>query len=167
MAKYDSATTEGKCIFCEITSGRITPKGNGTIWEDEKFIAWLSPFPSTEGNTVVVPKKHFPSDVLGMPDKDLEELVLAAKKVSQVLIKSFEDVGRVGLIMEGTGINHAHIKLIPMHGTQHLKRGEWKQHLSGKNEYHALYEGYLVSCDGPAADLVKLEALAKRIRATK
>jgi len=27
-------------------------------------------------------------------------------------------------MIEGMGINHAHLKLFPMHGTDYLKRGE-------------------------------------------
>lgn len=67
-AKYSSETKEGKCIFCEIALHERGPLGNGLFFEDEKHMAWLSPFPSTEGNAVVIPKKHFSGDVLAMPD---------------------------------------------------------------------------------------------------
>src|SRR5574344_837498 len=110
MAEYESSTEEGNCIFCEIIKGSISTPG--IFWENEKYIAFLSIFPSVEGFTVVAPKKHYPSDVLQMPDEDLKEFILVAKRVSEILLKHFEDVGRVGLIMEGTGVNHAHIKLI-------------------------------------------------------
>lgn len=167
MVKYETSSKEGKCIFCEIASGKIMPLGNAKIWENKKFMAWLSPFPSTKGFSVIIPKKHFPSDVLGMPKKDLAEFVLEAKKVSKLLVDSFEDVGRVGLIMEGTGIDHAHIKLFPMHGTEHMKKGEWKQYLSGKEDYFETYKGYIVSHDGPKADFAELEKLAKKIMEVK
>lgn len=162
MAEYKSSTEEGKCIFCEIIAGRIqTP---GIFWEDQNFMAFLSTWPSVEGFTVVVPKKHFGSDVLALPDENLQDFIIAAKKVSQILLKGFEDVGRVGLIMEGTGVNHAHIKLIPMHGTEHMKRGEWKQHLSGRSDYFEKYPGYLISTDGPKGDPEKLKALAEKLK---
>jgi len=164
MVKYNSKTKEGKCIFCEIAAGRISPRGNGKFWETEKYMAWLSPFPNTEGFSVLITKKHFPSDILDMPDEELKEFVHEAKKVAKVLINSFEDVGRVGLIMEGTGIDHAHIKLVPMHGTGHMKKGEWKQYLSGKSVFFEKYEGYLMSCDGPKADFAKIESLAEKIK---
>ena len=60
-------------------------------------------------------KEHYGSDVLKMPDDVLQGFILS-KKVAGILENYFEDVGRVGLIMEGTGIDHAHIKLVPMHG---------------------------------------------------
>jgi diadenosine tetraphosphate (Ap4A) HIT family hydrolase len=80
MVEYDSKTKEGKCIFLRIASKRNPPLGNGMIWENKKYMAYLSPFPSVEGFTVVIPKKHFPSDVLAMPDKELKEFIIVAKK---------------------------------------------------------------------------------------
>jgi len=164
MPKYDSKTKEGKCIFCEIASGIIPPLGNGKIYEDKKYMAWLSPFPNTEGFTVVIPKKHYGSDVLQMPDKELSQFLLMSKKISKKLIEHFKDVGRVGLIMEGTGIDHAHIKLVPMHGTAHMKNGIWKQYLGNNSDYFKKYEGYIASNDGPKAHFQKLEKLAIKIK---
>lgn len=165
MANYKSSTKEGKCIFCEIIKGNI--KTPGIFWEDKKYIAFLSTWPSTEGFTVVVPKKHYDSDVLAMPNDALSDFIIAAKKVSKILLKHFKDTGRVGLIMEGTGVNHAHIKLIPMHGTGHMKKGIWKQYLSNKSEYFEKYEGYISSFDGPKADPEKLKSLAEKLRKIK
>lgn len=162
MAKYQSSTSKGKCVFCEIAAHRLaTP---GMFWEDDNYMAFLSTWPSVEGFTVVIPKKHRASDVLALPDDELQEFIVTAKQVSNILLKHYADVGRVGLIMEGTGVDHAHIKLIPMHGTGHMKQGVWKQYLSGKSEYFEKYEGYIVSSDGPKADPEKIAALADELR---
>ena len=99
-----------------------------------------------------------------MPDKDLKDFVLEAKKVSNRLISKLEDVGRIGLIMEGTGIDHAHIKLVPLHGTGYMKRGEWRQIHSRVNNYFEKYEGYIASNDGPKADEQRLKDLARILR---
>jgi diadenosine tetraphosphate (Ap4A) HIT family hydrolase len=164
MADYKSKTEKGKCIFCEIASGRMEPLGGGKFWENKKYMAWLSPFPNTPGFTVVIPKKHYPSDVLQMPDKDLQEFVLEAKNISRLLIDKLEDVGRVGLIMEGTGIDHAHIKLVPLIGTGYMKDGEWRQIHSRINTYFERYEGYISSNDGPRADDEKIKTLALTLK---
>jgi len=162
--KYNSETESGECVFCKIANGEIEPRGKGIIWEDSNHLAWLSPFPNTKGFTVLIPRKHYGSDVLKMPDQELHQLILAAKKVSNMLIDFFDNVGRVGLIMEGTGIDHAHIKLSPMHGTGYMKKGEWKQTLSGREDFFEEYPGYLISSDGPQANLDELEKLAINIR---
>ena len=162
MANYESKTAEQKCIFCEIAVGRFSTPG--IFWEDSEFMAFLSIDPNTEGFSCVIPKEHFVSDVLKMPDDVLQHFILAAKKVAGVLENYFTDVGRVGLIMEGTGIDHAHIKLVPMHGTEYMKTGEWKQVLSGKEFWFDKYEGWISSGSGPMADMTKLGELAENIK---
>lgn len=167
MADYKSTTEEGKCIFCEIAQGKMQPLGGGKFFEDERYMAWLSPFPNTEGFAVVIPKKHYASDVLAMPDPELKEFVIISKKISNMLIKHFADVGRVGLIMEGTGIDHAHIKLVPMHGTEHMKKGEWRQYLGGNNSFFEQYPGWICSNDGPRANDEEIKKLAEELRKIK
>jgi histidine triad (HIT) family protein len=162
MVEYESSTKEGKCIFCEIVKGNITTPG--IFWEDEEFMSFLSLWPNTEGFSVVIPKKHYGSDVLDLPDDVLERFIIASKKVSKILMKHYEDVGRVGLVMEGTGIDHAHIKLIPMHNTKHMREGEWKQYLSTKEEFFEKYEGYITSTEGPRKSDEEIRELADKLR---
>jgi histidine triad (HIT) family protein len=162
MADYKSENEENKCIFCEIVKGNITTPG--VFWEDEEFMAFLSKWPNTKGFTVVITKEHYGSDVLALPDDVLQRFIIATKKVSNILLKQFDDVGRIGLMMEGLGINHAHIKLMPMHGTEYLKKGEWKQTLSDKKDFFKEYPGYIISNDGPEADESELRNLAEKLR---
>jgi diadenosine tetraphosphate (Ap4A) HIT family hydrolase len=162
MSTYDPVTPEHKCIFCEIVAGRFqTP---GIFWQDADFMAFLSIDPNTEGFSCVIPKEHHGSDVLKMSDDALQRFIVAAKKVAQVLENYFDDVGRVGVIMEGTGIDHAHIKLVPFHGTEDLKRGEWKQYPLDKEIWFDRYEGWIASAGGPRVPDDKLKELADRIR---
>ena len=162
MAQYNPTTKDKKCIFCEIVSGNI--KTAGIFWEDDEFMAFLAIDPNTEGFSCLIPKKHFGSDVLKMPNDELQKFIVAAKKVSGILENYFDDVGRVGLIMEGTGIDHAHIKLVPMHGTENLKKGIWEQFLSGKEFWFDKYEGWISSGSGPMADPEILKKLSEGIK---
>ena len=145
-----------------MANGNIHP--DGLFWEDEEYMAFIALTPNTEGFSVVIPKKHFSSDVLKMPDRDLNDFVLTARKVAGILENYFDDVGRVGLIMEGTGVDHAHIKLFPMHGTEHMNKGKWKQILSDNGYYFEKYEGYISSHSGPIASPEELKNLARRIK---
>jgi len=162
MADYETTTEDNKCVFCEIADGNLeTP---GIFWESDKFLAFLSKWPNCEGNTVVIPKAHCDSDVLEMNENDLRDFIVAAKEVSGILKRHFSDVGRIGLIMEGTGINHAHIKLYPMHKTEYMKRGEWKQIHSDIDTYFEEYGGYLSSNDGPEGNDNELKKLANKLK---
>ena len=103
------------CIFCKIVSGEALCY---KIWEDEKHLAFLSIFPNTKGFSVVVTKEHHPSYAFDLPDEVLSGLTIAAGKVAKLLDKTFDDVGRTGMIFEGFGVDHVHAKLFPMHGTK-------------------------------------------------
>lgn len=164
MAEYSTIDQKGNCIFCSIGSGEIPPIWNATIYEDDKYKAWLAPYPNTEWFAVVIPKEHFGSDVLAMPDDALQEFVLAAKKVAHILESYYDDVWRVGLMMEWTWVDHAHIKLFPMHDTAHMKQWVWKQYLWGGDTYFKKYEWWMSSNDWSKADEQALWALAQRIR---
>lgn len=148
-----------ECIFCKIVNGEAHCH---KIWEDKKHLAFLSIFPNTEGFSVVITKKHYSSYVFDLPDKVLTDLVIASKKVAKLLDEKLEDVGRTGMIFEGFGIDHAHTKLFPMHGTENVK--EWKPIKSNVDKYFEKYEGYISSHDYKRADDTKLKELAEKIR---
>lgn len=147
------------CIFCKIVKGEAP---SHKIWEDEKHLAFLSIFPNTEGFSVVITKKHYPSYAFNTSDEILADLVLAAKKVAKRIDAKLPDVGRTGMIFEGFGVDHLHAKLFPMHGTADIKK--WKPARSNVDAYFEKYEGYISSHDGKRADDAKLAALAKKIR---
>lgn len=146
------------CIFCAIVKGEAPCH---KIWEDEKYLAFLSIFPNTEGFSVVVTKEHFPSYAFNLPDDVLSGLVLAAKKVGKLIDSKFDDVGRTGLIFEGFGVDHMHAKLFPMHGT---KSENWELDASSVDKYFEKYEGYISSHNGKRMDDKVLSKTAEKIR---
>ena len=147
------------CIFCKIVSGELP---SHKIWEDVEHLSFLSIFPNTPGFTVVITKDHYPSDLFALADEAFTGLVLAARETARLINRKLEDVGRTGLIIEGMMVDHAHIKLFPMHGT----KGEgWEERLSeGINKYFEKYEGYISSHNGPRAEDADLSDLASKIR---
>ena len=147
------------CIFCKIVKGEAPCH---KIWEDEKHLAFLSIFPNTDGFSVVIPKKHFPSYAFDLPDKILSDLVIASKKVAKLIDSKLEDVGRTGMIFEGFGIDHVHTKLFPMHGTANMKK--WKEIKSNIDKFFTKYEGYISSHDFKKEDDKKLKKIARKIR---
>jgi|SRR3989344_963442 len=146
------------CIFCKIVKGEAPCH---KIWEDEKHLAFLSIFPNTEGFSVVITKKHYPSYAFDLPEDVLTGLMLAAKKAAKLLDAKLEDVGRTGMIFEGFGVDHVHAKLFPMHGT---KMPEWKPVKSNVDKYFEKYEGYISSHDYRRGNDEELADLAKKIR---
>jgi histidine triad (HIT) family protein len=130
------------CLFCKIVSGEI-PSWN--IFQSEHHLAFLTPFPNTPGFTVVIPREHLPSAIFSLDEKEYPALLNAAKEVAHLLERGLS-CKRVGMIAEGMGIDHAHIKLIPMHG---IPDGSWQPILSNDPQFRETYEGYLTTHDGP------------------
>jgi histidine triad (HIT) family protein len=131
------------------------------IWEDEQHLAFLSIFPNTAGFSVVITKPHYPSYAFDLPDEVLTSLVLAARQVGSLLDRRLEDVGRTGMILEGFGVDHAHARLFPMHGTM---TAAWRPLSRPADKYFHQYEGYISSHDHRPADDQELAALARKIR---
>ena len=69
-------------IFDDIVSGKMK---SWKIWEDEKFLAFLTPFPNTPGFTVVIPKQNPGDYVFSLDDNLYYEMMLAVKKVAGIL----------------------------------------------------------------------------------
>ena len=145
-------------MFCGIVAGKIPCH---KIWESETHLAFLSRHPNTEGFSVVIPKKHYPSYIFDLPNDVLSDLVIASKDVGELIDSKLDDVGRTGMIFEGFGVDHVHSKLFPMHGT---KLKNWKPIKSNISKYFKIYEGYISSHDSIEVDDKKLAELAKKIR---
>ncbi len=147
------------CVFCRIVRNEAPCH---KIWEDEKHLAFLSIRPNTEGFSVVVTKGHYPSYVVDLPNDVLCQLMMAAKQVTHLLDQKLEDVGRTGIIFEGFGVNHAHAKLFPMHGTADTR--EWRPITASLDKYFYKYEGYISTHAYQRSDDHVLAHLAEKIK---
>lgn len=144
------------CIFCKIANGEI---GSAKIWEDSEFMAVLDINPNTKGMALVMTKKHYDSYAFDMPEDAYQRFMLASKKVAKLLEKGL-NVKRVAMVMEGMGINHAHIKLYPLHGITEKFSEMWAK----EKVFFEKYEGYVSTQLGPQADISELNKLADQIR---
>ncbi len=149
------------CVFCEIVAGRSPAH---RVWEDEAHLAFLSIFPNTEGFSVVIPKAHRTSYVVDLEPEEYTALHLAAREVARRLDAAFPDVARTGIMYEGYGVDHAHAKLFPMHGTAGNAGEDWREVASPIDGYFDLYQGYLSSHDHERADDAWLAEVARRVR---
>lgn len=146
-------------IFDDIVAGKIQA---WPVWEDDRFLAFLTPFPNTPGFTVVIPKQN-PGDYVFSLDSDLYvEYMQAVKRVANILEKAF-DTPRVALVFEGTGIAHVHAKLIPLHGKLAGETNVWSPH----TEFHEEYRGWLTTSEGPKMSDERLNEIQAKIRSVQ
>ena len=143
------------CIFCKIISGEFD---SAKIWEDDNYLAILDIMPNTKGMTLVLPKKHFDSYAFDMNEKEYCGLMSAARTAAKILEKGL-GVNRVALVMEGMGVNHAHIKLYPLHGVDEKFKETWAK----QKVFFEKYEGYISTQTGEKVELGALKKLADSI----
>lgn len=97
------------CIFCKIVAWAIP---SVKVWENDQFLAILDAFPACRGQMLVIPKRHYDSDIFLMDDDMYTSLFLASKEVVMLMKKGLW-VERVGMVVEWLQVPHAHIKLYP------------------------------------------------------
>lgn len=144
------------CIFCNIAKDNEQAT---RFWENEKFFAILDLFPNTKGQALVIPKEHFDSNIFKMDNDYYLEFMSATKEVVKILEDKL-DVKRVAMVIEGMGVNHAHVKLYPMHGLEE----DFVEMLGSHQVYFEKYTGQITTLMGPKADEKNLEELASFIR---
>jgi histidine triad (HIT) family protein len=102
------------CLFCEIVNNK---KQALKVWENDNFLAFLDIRPINPGHILLIPKNHF-NDVFNIPDPLFGELFQIIKKIIEPL-KEATFSTRIGLAIEGFGVSHAHVHLVPVnHGNE-------------------------------------------------
>lgn len=96
-------------IFTRIVNGEIPAY---KVAEDENFLAFLDIFPVAKGHTLVIPKKEV-DYLFDLDNEHYTGLQLFAKKVAEGLKKAVP-CQKVGVMVLGLEVPHAHIHLVPM-----------------------------------------------------
>ena len=143
-------------IFDKIVRGEIE---SYTIWEDDKHLAFLTPFPNTPGFTVVIPKTNVGDYVFSLSNSEYTELMEATKTVAKLLEEAL-NAQRVALVFEGTGVAYVHAKLIPLHGKLAEQTDVW----GDQTEFVKEYRGWLTTLEGPRMSDEELSTLQAKIK---
>lgn len=96
-------------IFTKIVEGQIP---SYKIYEDEKFYAFLDINPLAKGHTLVIPKQEV-DYLFDIDDTVLSEMIVVAKNIA-IAMEQAVACTRVGMMVIGLEVPHAHIHLIPI-----------------------------------------------------
>lgn len=108
------------CIFCKIIKGEIPSM---TIYEDDIVKVFLDINPTTNGDTLIVPKKHI-ENMLDLDDKTLSHIHKISKDIYSVL-KEKLNIDGLTLVQNnfyGQEIKHYHVHLIPRYKNDDVKQ---------------------------------------------
>ncbi len=114
-------------IFTKIVNGEIPCY---KVAEDDQFLAFLDINPTAKGHTLVIPKKEV-DYLFDLDDALLADMIVFAKRVAKALDKCME-CKRVGMLVVGTEVPHAHIHLIPFQSERQMDLGAPKLKLSSE-----------------------------------
>jgi histidine triad (HIT) family protein len=103
------------CIFCKIIRNEID---YFKVWENKKFLAFLDRMPINPGHILLIPKKH-QEEIFDLEDSSYIDIFKIAKKISKPL-KLVTKAKRIGIAIEGLGVPHAHIHLVPIYNGNEL-----------------------------------------------
>lgn len=102
-------------IFTKIINQEIP---SYKIYEDENFYAFLDIFPLAKGHTLLVPKVEI-DYLFDVEDGLLSNMLPLSKKIAKAIEKAFP-CNRVGVVVLGLEVPHAHIHLVPINGEDDL-----------------------------------------------
>jgi histidine triad (HIT) family protein len=121
-------------IFTKIINGEIP---SYKVAEDENYYAFLDINPIAKAHTLVVPKKEV-DYIFDIDDNTLGGLIIFAKRVAKAIEKSVE-CKRVGAVVLGLEVPHAHIHLVPLNSESDVDFKKPKLQLSA-DEFNEIAE---------------------------
>ncbi len=104
-------------IFTKIIKGEIP---SHKIYEDDKTIAFMDIHPIQPGMVVVTTKNQI-DHVWDLPTEDYQALMATVRKVAKRLREVFAEKKRVGIMIEGFDVPHAHVVVVPVNNGKELR----------------------------------------------
>jgi len=99
------------CPFCEITAQKAPVS---TVFEDEAVMAFIPLHPVYPGACLVIPKAHI-DHFTDIPDPLAAQVMVVAQQVGRKIMEVYQPL-RIGMLVHGFTVPHAHLHLIPQYG---------------------------------------------------
>ena len=110
--------TDPGCVFCKIVAGE---EPASVLYEDESVLALMNIRPIHPGELMVIPKEHV-DHFCDLTDELACRVLVQAQRLSRNLRERLKPQ-RVGLVVHGYGVPHAHLIVAPQHGPDDITSG--------------------------------------------
>jgi histidine triad (HIT) family protein len=110
--------TDSSCVFCQIVAGE---EPASVLYEDESVLALMNIRPIRPGEFLVIPKEHV-DHFCDLADELACRILVQAQRLSRNLRERLKPE-RVGLVVHGYGVAHAHLIVVPQHGPADIISG--------------------------------------------
>jgi histidine triad (HIT) family protein len=103
------------CVFDKIVRGEIPAHA---VYEDDEVLAFLDIHPMRPGHTLVIPRRHVPN-LFDLDEGLYSRLMLVVKQVAAA-VQEVAQPKRVGLMVIGFEVPHAHVHVVPLEETRDI-----------------------------------------------
>ena len=99
------------CLFCKIVRKEVPAN---ILYEDDDILVMMDAYPTTDGHSLVIPKKHF-EDIYEIPEDYLMKLFSIGKTKAKDIMQKLNKESLSFLINYGSdqAIKHIHLHLLP------------------------------------------------------
>jgi histidine triad (HIT) family protein len=119
------------CIFCQIAA-HTAPAS--FIHEDGDVLAFMTLQPTAPGECLIIPRAHV-DHFTDIPDSTGEQIMRLALRIGRRMRTVFQPE-RVGMLVHGYGVAHAHLILVPQQGPYHLTSDRFAELVDGKIRFN-------------------------------
>ncbi|WP_299413952.1 HIT family protein [Acaryochloris sp. IP29b_bin.148] len=118
------------CPFCAITRGEAPVS---TVFEDKEVMAFIPLHPVYPGACLVIPKIHI-DHFTDLPDPLAARVMVIAQQVGRKIMEVYNPL-RVGLLVHGFTVPHAHLHVIPQYGPLDIMHKHYAYCADGKVQF--------------------------------
>ena len=105
-----AATSQPDCPFCGIANGTISCH---RVYADATVTVFLDKHPINPYHLLVIPNVHVP-DFYDLDDATYAHVMQVAKRMA-IVLKDIAAPKKVGLVIAGFDVPHAHVHVLPMY----------------------------------------------------
>lgn len=100
--------TDPNCIFCKIVGGEILAS---RFYEDDEVLGFMNHKPVHPGECLFIPKEHI-SHFMDIDDELAAKMIKLGQRLCRTIREKINP-DRVGYVVAGYGVPHAHLIVIP------------------------------------------------------
>jgi histidine triad (HIT) family protein len=139
------------CVFCQIAE-RKEPAS--IVHSDNLCLSFLTLRQTRPGELLIIPREHI-DHFCDLSDQVASHIIIQAQRISRAIMKALRPP-RVGLVLHGFTIPHAHLIVVPQHDATDITSARY-----------AFIEDEVIKFDEtrlPIVPRANLNALAERLR---
>jgi histidine triad (HIT) family protein len=117
-------------VYCAIIRG---DEPSSRVYEDERVVAFLTRRPTRPGELLVIPKNHV-DHFTDVDESVAGHMMICAHRLGRVLQRELTP-RRVGFVISGFGLPHAHLIVLPLHEDQDISSARFARVENGEIRY--------------------------------